>query len=269
MERLKNNADLIFIVILLILGLASAFFAAGYFTSPEFTEGTLAYLNQKRNTVMEITAASTAASAAISLIPGDAGSAIADKLADLSMYALLVLCAIFLEKYLVTITGSLAFRILIPAGCLLGILYCAKFKKPVLRQMAVKVAALGLVLFMVVPVSVQTSKSIEETYHDSIEMTIDQAKESSEQVENNAKTESAWDSFVNTITGGVSSVLSGFENVLNNFIEALAVMIVTSFLIPIIVLMFFWWAVKMIFQAVPEPIRAQLPAPPPSFKSKQ
>ena len=100
-------------------------------------------------------------------------------------------------------------------------------------------------------------------------MTIDQAKESSEQVENNAKTESAWDSFVNTITGGVSSVLSGFENVLNNFIEALAVMIVTSFLIPIIVLMFFWWAVKMIFQVVPEPIRAQLPAPPPSFKSKQ
>lgn len=263
MERFKKNADLIFILVLLAVGLLSVFVAADYVTSPAFTEGTLTYLDQKRNTVMEITAASTAASAAISLIPGDAGSAIADKLADLSMYSLLVLCAIFLEKYLVTITGSLAFRILIPLACAVGIGYFLRQRNEKFRQFGIRLAALGLVLFMVVPISVQTSKTIEETYQDSIEMAIDQAKESSEEVENNAKTESAWDTFVSTISGGVSSVLNGFENVLNNFIEALAVMIVTSFLIPIIVLAFFWWVVKMIFQYVPDPPRMQLPSPRP------
>lgn len=259
MEYLKKNGDLIFIIALLIAGLASAFLAADFFTSRSFTEGTLTYLDDKRNTVMEITAASTAASAAISLIPGDAGSAIADKLADLSMYSLIVLCAIFLEKYLVTITGSLAFRILIPAACTAGIFWILRNRSDHLRQLAVRLAALGLVLFMVVPVSVQTSKTIEQTYEDSITQTIDQARESSEEVENNSKNDNAWNSFILNISGGVSSVLSGFENVLNNFIEALAVMLVTSFLIPLIVLGFFWWIVKMIFQQIPEGQRPRLP----------
>ena len=36
------------------------------------------------------------------------------------------------------------------------------------------------------------------------------------------------------------------ENVLNNFIEALAILLVTSCLIPILVLIFFVWLVKML-----------------------
>ena len=59
-------------------------------------------LDDKKTTALELTAAATAASAAITLIPGDAGTPIADKLADLSSYFLIVVCAIYLEKYLVT-----------------------------------------------------------------------------------------------------------------------------------------------------------------------
>ena len=66
-------------------------------------------LDDKKTTALELTAAATAASAAITLIPGDAGTPIADKLADLSSYFLIVVCAIYLEKYLVTITGLAAF----------------------------------------------------------------------------------------------------------------------------------------------------------------
>ena len=47
---------------------------------------------------MKLTAASTAASAAVSALPGDTGSAIAEKLADLTSDFLIVLCAIMLEK---------------------------------------------------------------------------------------------------------------------------------------------------------------------------
>lgn len=63
-----------------------------------------------------MTDATTATSALITLIPGDVGTPIAEKVADLSGYLLIVLCAIFLEKYLVTITGYAAFKIFIPVA---------------------------------------------------------------------------------------------------------------------------------------------------------
>ena len=45
---------------------------------------------------------------------------------------------------------------------------------------------------------------------------------------------------------GVSTATSNVENVLNHFIEALAILLVTSCLIPILVVIFFIWLVKMV-----------------------
>ena len=45
------------------------------------TEMTVTYLDLKKKTVLELTAAATASSAAITMIPGDIGTPIADKLA--------------------------------------------------------------------------------------------------------------------------------------------------------------------------------------------
>ncbi len=86
-----------------ILALASIFGVAKLTTDPAFYQKSIAALEEKQETVLELTAASTAASAAITLLPGDTATPIADKLADLSGYFLIVLCAIFLEKYLLTI----------------------------------------------------------------------------------------------------------------------------------------------------------------------
>lgn len=101
----------------LILALASIFGVAKITTDPAFYQKSIAALEEKQETVLELTAASTAASAAITLLPGDTATPIADKLADLSGYFLIVLCAIFLEKYLLTITAAAAFKVLIPAAC--------------------------------------------------------------------------------------------------------------------------------------------------------
>ena len=100
-----------------ILALASIFGVAKLTTDPAFYQKSIAALEEKQETVLELTAASTAASAAITLLPGDTATPIADKLADLSGYFLIVLCAIFLEKYLLTITAAAAFKVLIPAAC--------------------------------------------------------------------------------------------------------------------------------------------------------
>lgn len=106
-------------VLPLVAALISVLFLAKYAASPEFHVNSIQTLDDKKTTVMELTAASTAASAAITLLPGDAATPIADKLADLSGYFLIVLCAILLEKYLLTITGFATFNLLVPAACVL------------------------------------------------------------------------------------------------------------------------------------------------------
>ena len=56
---------------------------------------------------------------------------------------------------------------------------------------------------------------------------------------------------ISKITDGISSVASGISekvgDMINSFIEALAVMLVTSCVIPILVILFFVWLVKVTF----------------------
>ena len=242
------------------LALISAFVLAKPATSPAHHAAAIQSLDDKRTTVMELTAASTAASAAITLIPGDVATPIAAKLADLSGYFVIVLCAIFLEKYLLTITGFAAFVILIPASCavwLADVLLPAK----ALKQLAFKLFLFALAIYCVIPASVKVSALIEDTYSYSISAAIDSAKETTYEAEESSSASeddsgglfsSAVSKIRDSISGiadkvqsGVTGVTEKVQVVLNNFIEALAVMIVTSCLIPILVLLFFMWLIKV------------------------
>ena len=237
----------------LLAALLSVLVLAKYAASPEFHRKTIDALDEKRTTVMELTAASTAASAAITLLPGDTATPIAEKLIDLSSYFLVVLCAIYLEKYLVTVTGYAAFMILIPLACAAWAANVFVDSK-VLRTVAVKLAAFGLAIFLVIPASVAVSNLIENTYRASIQNTIETAKEASELIEDQeepaGEEEGGLLSGLTSVVTGVKESVSGLtekaENILNDFIEALAVMLVTSCLIPILVLLFFVWITKVI-----------------------
>ncbi|MCB6416040.1 MAG: hypothetical protein ACLU97_08255 [Dorea sp.] len=241
------------IIIPFIIALISIFGVSRAAASPEFHAKTIESLDEKRNTVMELTAASTAASAAITLIPGDTATPIAEKLADLSTYFLVVLCAIYLEKYLVTITGYAAFSILIPAACVLYMV-SVFYKEKACKWLANKLIVFGIAIVLIVPASVQLSNLIERTYESSINETIESARQATEEIEGSAgdSDESEDDEsgvlsgFFSKITDGVSGVVEKVENILNDFVEALAVMIVTSCVIPIVVIIFFIWLVKNI-----------------------
>lgn len=260
----KKHIRLMIILLPLVFALLSFFVVARYASSPEFHQKTIQSLDDKKTTVMELTAASTAASAAISLIPGDGGTPIAEKLADLSSYFLVVICAIYLEKYLVTITGYAAFSILIPLACVLFSAYFL-WKRDGFRILAEKLLLFGIAVYLVIPASVKVADMIDATYQSSIESTIDSAKQATDEIE--ADTEENTNGTVSsdgskstestskkgllsgiiskveeTVTGATKNV----ETVLNRFIEALAVMLVTSCLIPILVLVFFVWLVKML-----------------------
>ena len=241
------------IVLPLILALISIFVITGYASSVKTHAGTISSLDEKKSTVMELTATSAAASAAITVIPGDVATPIADKLADLSSYFLVVLSAIYLEKFLVTILGIAAFRYLIPAAC---IIFAANafFKSDGLRRLAIKLALFGIVMYMVIPASVRISDLIDSTYSTSVQSIIDSAKEQTKEIENStadSSSDSDNQGLLGKLISGVESTVSGitadFEKTLSNFVDAAAVMIVTSCIIPILVLLFFVWIVKILF----------------------
>ena len=269
MENEKQK-KIIFALIPIVIALLSFFVIARFTSSTEFNAKTIQSLDDKKTTVMELAAASTAASAAITLIPGDVGTPIANKLADLSSYFLIVLCAIYLEKYLVTITGYAAFKILVPIACVFFSGYLL-WRKEILRVVAQKFLLFGLAVYLVIPASVKVADMIETTYASSIESTIETEKQTTDEIEyetgesgqvddksSNEKSQSDSDSdskenaggffsgLFNKVQEGVSTATANVENVLNNFIEALAILLVTSCLIPILVLIFFVWLVKML-----------------------
>ena len=269
MENEKQK-KILFALIPIVIALLSFFVIARFTSSTEFNAKTFQSLDDKKTTVMELAAASTAASAAITLIPGDVGTPIANKLADLSSYFLIVLCAIYLEKYLVTITGYAAFKILVPIACVFFSGYLL-WRKEILRVVAQKFLLFGLAVYLVIPASVKVADMIETTYASSIESTIETAKQTTDEIESetgesgqvddkssNEKSQSDSDSdskenaggffsgLFNKVQEGVSTATANVENVLNNFIEALAILLVTSCLIPILVLIFFVWLVKML-----------------------
>ena len=195
-------------------------------------------------------AASAAASAAITLIPGDVATPIADKLADLSSHFLLVLCAVFLEKYLLTITGTVTFSFLIPVSCLLYVLYVL-FDWKSLRLLAARLTAFGLLIFLVIPASVYVSDLIEDSYQASIEATIETARDAAAELESESETagegeKGSFSGLISTVTDGVSGITDKVGEMVNRFMEALAVMLVTCCAIPVLVLLSFLWFAKIL-----------------------
>lgn len=263
------SKKLVAAALLLALALVSFFPVAQKMSQPQTFSHAIESLDKKQETVLELTAASTAASAAITLLPGDTATPIAEKLADLSGYFLIVLCAIFLEKYLLTITSYVSFTILIPAACALGIaaLFSEKLRAA-LGKLAWHLLLFALAIAFAIPAGVKVSSMIEDTYRASIEETIANAEQTTEDIQSATSGEAdegeksglsgLFSKVTEGITGAATAAVEQLKTVLNRFIEALAVMLVTSCLIPILVLLFFAWLVKLMLGIELPPLRVKL-----------
>lgn len=255
MENLFSKRST-WVVILILIAFLSMFVFSKVASSPEFHDNTIEALDEKKLTVMELTAATATASTLIASLPGDATSPLANQLIALSEYLLLIIGVIFFEKMLLTLTGYVTFSFLIPISCLLFGIYLFA-KNDVLKQLATKLIVFGIVTFMVVPVSVKVSNLIEATYEININQTIEDTKNFDAAIEDNVDDnaeESFWNGLVSKtkdvvagIGNGVSEVVEKCEKLLSNFIDAVAVLFITSCVIPIVVLLFMVWIIKLIF----------------------
>ena len=219
---------------LVAAALISALLLSRIWTSVDFHSGSISYINEKIGNVMGLTAASTAASAAISLIPGDAGLPVANQLASFSSEFMLIMCGLYLEKYLLIMTGYIAFYGLIPLSCFFGILNVFKHKDQYKR--------------------IQISKAIDDIYQYSTENVVEQANDIKvEDVPQQEKAQNWLEGLIDSVQEGIDSVSMGLSDaveegkmLVSNMIEAIAIMIITSCVIPIVVFMILLWGSKSI-----------------------
>ena len=78
------KAKAIVTAVCILLALVSAFPLANHFSSPDTYAGLIASLDEKAGNVAALTATSTAASVVVTMIPGDVGTPVAEKLVDIS-----------------------------------------------------------------------------------------------------------------------------------------------------------------------------------------
>lgn len=252
------------IIVCIIIACISFLGLAKSYSSPEskINKETIKYLDEKKTTALELSASATAVSTLITLAPGDDGTPVANKLMDLAGYFLIVVSAIYLEKYLLTILGALTFKWLIPVSMLALAVYFGS-KKELFWKIGVKIFIFGLAIYAVIPVSVHVSKMIYSTYQESIDATIDEANDLADESEaskdedkdskDSKKSKDSESSFidkakdaVNSVKNTLSVTANSVKNMVNKFIDGLAVLIVTTCLIPVLVIVFFIWLVKLV-----------------------
>ena len=256
-----------FVLILALTIVLSCTVVGNKLTDPATYAHTIEVLDHNRTAILGLTAASAAASAAISTLPDDMCSPLSQEISDFTTYFMLILSVIYLEKYLITILAAAACYALIPAGCVALLIHCF-FPNGVLQSLGTKLLVFGAAVLLVIPSSVWVSDQINAIYSESIEITVQSATavsenligETTDENEENTTVIDEAKALLGDLSGSVAGVVEQFKNLLNRFIEATAVMIVTTCLIPLLVILFFVWIVKTLFN-VQIILPASLPKP--------
>ena len=152
---------------------------------------------------------------------------------------------------MVTMMGYVSFAIILPlALILLGCGIAAGRDK--MRAFSYKLLITAVALYLMIPISVKASEVIYLNYETSIEATLDTVNEIS--IDN--QDEGVVDRFLSWIENAAVSIVDYLTGLLSDFIDAVAVMLVTSCLIPILVILAFAWMFKVLFRTdLTEPLK--------------
>jgi cellobiose-specific phosphotransferase system component IIC len=197
------------------------------------------------DTVMKLSAGAAATSVAVTMLPGDIATPVADQLAEMSKYFIVILSALYLEKYLITLTGYVTFSWIVPILCVILVGYILS-KKNFLLRFAVKIAFCSLAICLVIPISVKISDIIYETQANSVNATIDEM-DNYEIPED--EDEGILDKITGLVTSAVDKAVDDATSLLSDLIESLAVMLTISCLIPILVFVVIIWMIKTLFNS--------------------
>lgn len=296
-ERFQNSetrSGMIRVFVCLVLMVISITVIAPKASKPEAYKGTIEKLNAKEQMVLDVTGFATVSSIGLAAFPDDATTPVANKIMDLAGYLVIVLCAIVLEKYLLSIAGYLSFHWLIPiALAMFGLNTFIKNRS--VSKLAAKIIILCIALMAVVPLSVSLSDMIEATYQITIEAeksdsaaseiseNVSEAIEAEAESESQETAEKSSNPFVNMYQAAASALSDAYDaaadvaekassyvsdlteeaiasaqGMIQDLFEKVVVLIVTNCLIPVFVLMVLFWSLNLILGLqidIPDPRR--------------
>ena len=248
------------ILILVLIGVFSFFVITSWLPDRGFIKDSIKSVEESSNTVMKFSAATLSTSLAISALPDDFATPLADSLADMNVYFIAILVMLHFEQLLIRYGVKLAFAIAIPVACGIGILSIL-LKKELLKGIAARVAVLGLAVALVVPCSTHITNYVAADLTAYVENTIadteDGADKLNEAMDGGTEEQTIFEKLSDlfqTAINDMSNLLTHFQNTIRKCMNSIAILILTNCLMPIVNFFILKWILKETFHiALPMP----------------
>ena len=249
-KRIVKLAKCLVAVLIMVL---SIFVLAQKVPQTKMVNDTIESIEESNKTIMEFSGATITTSLALSAFPNDFATPLASTLSDLNTYFIFIFAVLFVEKLIVIEGVKIAFVYIIPAACILYIAYVS-FGKDIFKNFATKLAVLGLAVVFVIPLSTYFTEKVCADYLVYVDETIEEANAGAEKVnevmasgEEEATIFDKLSDAFQTAIQGVNDLMAYFENVIKKCVNSIAIMIVTSFVLPLLTLFLFRWLLNELF----------------------
>lgn len=253
MKATKKSVESLIIVFVIVF---SVFVLSNKIPETKFIQNTIESLEDNSDVIMKFSGATLTTSLAISALPNDFATPYANTLADMNIFFIFISAIILIEKLIVIIGIKFSFQWIIPIAC--GIyLFTRHFHNTyneLLLRLASKLLILGLSIILVIPMSTHFTQNACNDYLAYVNNTIEETKNGADKIndvvtnsDDNRSILDKLSDLLDTATKGVSDLLTYFKNTITKCISSIAVLFVTNFILPILILFIFKWILKEIF----------------------
>lgn len=247
---IEKTVKILFLVFLMVISIC---ILEKEIPEMEYVTSSIENLDESRDRVMTFSGATLTASTAISLLPKDWANPLANSLADMNKYFIFIFAVIFLEKLIVIEGIKISFTYILPTACALYILF-EVLQKEKIKEWAIKIAILGIAVVCVIPFSIHFTGKVCEDYLAYVDETIAEANAGAEKIYEIKEVNEDEDTFLDKISDvfvnayqGVKDLFTYFNNLTKRCINSIAIIMVITFVLPMLTLVFFRWLLKELF----------------------
>lgn len=244
------------ILSLLLIAAVSFFFAAKWFSDTYFVKESLERVEESSQTVTIFSTATLSISLAISAMPDDFASPLANTFADMNIYFVVILVVLFLEKIIILYGIKLSFAILLPSACVLGA-FSAAFRNNALKTLAIRLCALALTVVFVVPCSTFVTNYVAADLTAYVEETISETTAGADKLngamEGGSEDRNIFEKLSDlfrTAIKDISDLMLHFRNNIRRCMHSIAILILTNCIMPLLTFFLLKWILKETFNIV-------------------
>ena len=246
----EKLAKILFMIFLMVLS-----FSVLTHIIPEskFVQETIQHLEESQNTIMKFSGTTIATSLSLSALPNDFASPLASTVSDLNTYFIFIFAVLFVEKLVVIEGIKIALVWMIPTACILYIVAILTSKE-MFKNFAKKLLILGISIIMVIPISTHFTETVCADYLTYVDETIEEADAGANKINELMAEENEDATFFDKLTDAfktairdVNDLLAYFKNVVKKCVNSVAVMIVTTFVLPMLTMLLFRWLLTELF----------------------